>query len=225
MTRLHYQEELRRLQEAVLDELDAVEQQLALVLEALPTADRAAAERVVRRDEEVDRRYAAVQTDLMAVIARQAPVAGDLRLVTALLHISRMVERIGDQCVNVAKLATVAGPPPAGTEGLADCVLEMGRQALEAVRGAAAALRERDAGLTDALGERDQDVNELNRTCFNWAIELGSEESARAWATGMILVARAFERIGDNAVDIGAHLRFAATGAFEVAPPPADVTG
>lgn len=225
MTRLHYQEELRRLQHAVLEELDAVEQQLALVLEALPTADRAVAERVVRRDEDVDRRYAAVQTDLMAVIARQAPVAGDLRLVTALLHISRMVERIGDQCVNVAKLATVAGPPPAGTEGLAGCVLEMGRQALEAVRGAAAALREHDVGLTDALADRDQDVNELNRTCFNWAIELGSEESARAWATSMILVARAFERIGDNAVDIGAHVRFAVTGAFEVAPPPAEVTG
>jgi phosphate transport system protein len=214
MTRLHYQEELRRLQHAVLEELDAVEQQLALVLEALPTADRAVAERVVRRDEDVDRRYAAVQTDLMAVIARQAPVAGDLRLVTALLHISRMVERIGDQCVNVAKLATVAGPPPAGTEGLAGCVLEMGRRALEAVRGAAAALREHDVGLTDALAHRDQDVNELNRTCFKWAIELGSEESARAWATSMILVARAFERIGDNAVDIGAHVRFAVTGAF-----------
>jgi phosphate transport system protein len=225
MTRLHYQEELRRLQLGVLDELDAVEQQLSLVLQLLPTADRAAAEQVVRRDEDVDRRYAALQTDLMAVIARQAPVAGDLRLVTALLHISRMVERIGDQCVNVAKLATVAGPPPAGTEGLADCVVEMGRQTLVAVRGAAAAMRERDVGLTDALAERDQEVNELNRTCFNRAIELGSEQSARAWATGMILVARAFERIGDNAVDIGAHLRFAATGDFEGRPAAAEVTG
>src|SRR5688500_1934026 len=148
MTRVHYQEELRRLQDAVLDEVGVVVQQLALVLQALPTGDTAIADQVIRGDGDVDRRYAELQNDLVAVIARQAPVAGDLRLVTALLHISRMVERIGDQCVNVAKLATVAGPPPAGTEGLADCVLEMGRQALEAVRGAAAALRERDAALT-----------------------------------------------------------------------------
>jgi phosphate transport system protein len=75
------------------------------------------------------------------------------------------------------------------------------------------------------LAERDHEVNELNRTCFNRAIELGSEQSARAWATGMILVARAFERIGDNAVDIGAHLRFAATGDFEGRPAAAEVTG
>jgi phosphate transport system protein len=221
----HYQEELRSLEQAVLDELDVVVRQLTLVLEALPRADRSVAEEVVRRDEEVDRRYAALQTDLVAVIARQAPVAGDLRLVTALLHISRMVERIGDQCVNVAKLATLAGPPPAGTEELADCVLSMGRQTLEAVRGAGVALRERDVGLADTLSERDQDVNELNRTCFTRAIELGSDESARAWATAMILVARAFERVGDNAVDIGAHLRFAATGAFEARPAATEVAG
>jgi phosphate transport system protein len=91
MTRVHYQEELDRLQRAVREECDAVVAQLADVLEALPTADRAAAERVIRADEEIDRRYAALQNDLVAVIARQAPVAGDLRLVTALLHISRMI--------------------------------------------------------------------------------------------------------------------------------------
>jgi phosphate transport system protein len=225
MSRLHYQQELWRLQGAVHDELDAVVQQLSLVLQLLPTADGAVAEQVVRCDADVDRRYAVLQTELMGIIARQAPVAGDLRLVTALLHISRMVERIGDQCVNVAKLAMVAGPPPAGTDGLADCVVDMGRHTLEAVRTAAAALRTRDVRLTDALAERDEEVNDLNRTCFNRAIELGSEESARAWATAMILVARAFERIGDNAVDIGAHLRFAATGAFEVRPAAAEATG
>jgi phosphate transport system protein len=218
MTRVHYQEELDRLQRAVREECDAVVAQLADVLEALPGADRAAAERVIRADEEIDRRYAALQNDLVAVIARQAPVAGDLRLVTALLHISRMIERMGDQCVNVAKLVIVAGPPPPGTESLADCVVDLGHHARGAARMAADALREPDADRADELAAGDEAVNELNRTCFTRAIGLGGDESARAWATGMILVARAFERIGDNAVDIGAHLRFAATGAFEGRP-------
>ena len=225
MTRVRYQEELDRLRAAVHEECEAVVAQLAGVLEALPTADRGVAERVIRADEEIDRRYAALQNDLVAVIARQAPVAGDLRLVTALLHISRMIERMGDQCVNVAKLVKVVGPPPPGTETLADCVMDMGHHALDAVRMAADALHEVDAECADALAAGDEAVNELNRSCFTGAIELGADESARAWATGMILVARALERIGDNAVDIGAHLRFAATGAFEGRPAAAELAG
>jgi phosphate transport system protein len=215
MTRVRYQEELERLQQAMLAEFETVARQVELVLDALERTDTALAADVVRGDEEVDRRYAALQSDLVRVIARQAPVATDLRLITALLHVSRMVERIGDQCVNIAKLIPVAGPPPAGAEDLRDCLREMGRGALEQVRCAIAVLRRPDPGLLTDLAEGDVAVNELNRTCFSRAIELGDEESRRAWATAMILVARAFERIGDNAVDVGAHLRFAATGKFE----------
>jgi phosphate transport system protein len=149
------------------------------------------------------------------VIAREAPVAADLRLITALLHVSRMVERMGDQCVNIAKLIPVAGPPPAGAEDLRGCLLEMGGGALGQVQRAIAGLRAPDQSVIDELVAGDAAVNELNRTCFSRAIALGDEEARRAWATAMILVARAFERIGDNAVDVGAHLRFAATGSFE----------
>jgi phosphate transport system protein len=223
MTRIQFQDELHRLQTAVVDELEAATAQLALVLEAVEREDPDAAAAVVRGDDELDRRYAALQTDLMTLIARQAPVAADLRLVTALLHVSRMVERIGDQCVNVAKLVPVAGPAPPRAGDLRGCLLQMGRYAHDAVRSAATVLREGDAELADALATRDAEVNQLNRTCFNRAIELGGDEAARTWATAMILVARAFERIGDNAVDIGAHVRFAATGAFEARPAQGEV--
>jgi phosphate transport system protein len=215
VTRVGYQEELERLQQGVVEELDVVLEQLALVLEALERSDREVAGEVMQRDEEVDRRYARLQNDLVTVIARQAPVASDLRLITALLHITRMVERMGDQCVNIAKLVPVGGAPPPGAESLHACLLELGRTVEQAVRDVAQALREHDRPAARALAERDAAANDLNRACFTSAIELGDTEERRAWATAMILVARAFERIGDNAVDIGAHLNFAVTGRFE----------
>ena len=95
MTRLPYQEELRRLQTAVVDELGQVSSQLARVLELLESGAPEIIDAVIAGDHEVDRRYGELQTDLVTVIARQAPVASDLRLITALLHISRMIERSG----------------------------------------------------------------------------------------------------------------------------------
>jgi phosphate transport system protein len=215
MTRVPYQEELQRLQSGVVDELELVSRQLALAVDAIKLGDAASADAVIDGDEEVDRRYGQLQSDLVTVIARQAPVASDLRLVTALLHISRMVERMGDQCVNVAKLVSVAGQPPPGTEEFKGCLLEMGRAAQDATQEATRALEAQDAGAARVLAEADSTVNELNRSCFVRAIELGDSEERRVWATAMILVARALERIADNAVDIGAHLHFAVTGTFE----------
>jgi len=218
MTRLDYQEELRRLEQTVLEELDVVGRQLSLVLEALERGDARLADEVVAGDEEVDRLYRLLQANLVTVIARQAPVASDLRLITALLHISRMVERMGDQCVNIAKLVSVAGPVPAGADDFQACLLSMGRATAAAVRRAARALRAEDSAAADELEKQDTVVDELNRSCFSQAIDFGDSADRRAWATAMILVSRAFERIADNTVDIGAHLRFAVTGSFEASP-------
>ena len=167
---------------------------------------------------EIDRLYGALQNDLVKVIALQAPVARDLRLITALLHVSRMIERMGDQCVNVAKLLVVAGPRPEGTDGFHHCLLKMARATGEAIAAASATLVDEDLDGVRALEEGDSEVNDLNRSCFSHAIELGDTEQRRTWATAMILVSRAFERIVDNAVDIGAHIHFAVTGTFEGRP-------
>jgi phosphate transport system protein len=218
MARLDYQDELRRLQEAVLEELDVVARQLSLALEALQGGDARVAEQVVAGDEEVNRLYRRLQADLVRIIARQAPVASDLRRITALLHISRMIERMGDQCVNVAKLIVVAGPAPGGADEFHGCLLSIGRATEEEVRAAARALRVEDSAAADALEDRDTVVDELNRACFSHAVDVGDSADRRSWATAMILVSRAFERIADNAVDIGAHLRFAVTGSFEPGP-------
>jgi phosphate transport system protein len=221
MTRLPYQEELQRLQAAVVHEADVVAAQLARVVELLESDGSAVAEQVIDGDQEVDRLYAQLQTDLVTVIARQAPVASDLRLITALLHISRMIERMGDQCVNIAKLVSVAGPVPDGAEEFRQCLLAMARATQDAVREAASALRDEDPRAVAKLEAGDSTVNELNRSCFARAIEFGDAQDRRTWATAMILVARALERIADNAVDVAAHMGFAVTGTFESRTPAA----
>ena len=129
---------------------------------------------------------------------------------------------MGDQCVNIAKLISFAGPRPAGTEAFHACLLSMARETDAAVRAAGSALSDEDVRAATALEDADSVVDELNRACFTHAIVLGDSEDRRTWATAMILVSRALERIADNAVDIGAHLRFAVTGTFEAGsvPPP-----
>jgi phosphate transport system protein len=215
MTRHDYQDELRRLRETVLEQLDVVVGQVSRVIEALDCSDPDACDAVVAGDDEVDRLYRHIQSELVSVIARQAPVASDLRLITALLHISRLVERIGDQSVNVAKLVAMAGPPPAGAQALHASLVAMGRAAEQEVAGAAVALRGEDLIAAQAVEERDEVVDDLNRTCFQQAIELGSDVERRSWAMAMVLVSRALERMADNAVDVGSHLRFALTGTFD----------
>ena len=215
MSRIHYQDLLRHIRETALEQLDVAIGQVTRVIEALESSDPNGCNAVVAGDDEVDRLYRHIQSELITVIALQAPVASDLRLITALLHISRLVERIGDQSVNVANLVASAGPPPAGGEALHATLVAMGQAARQQLAGAAAALRDEDLRAAQAVEERDEVVDDLNRACFHQAIELGSDVEQRSWATTMILVARAFERTADHAVDIGSHLRFALTGTFE----------
>jgi phosphate transport system protein len=77
------------------------------------------------------------------------------------------------------------------------------------------AFRERDLSLATNLLEKDAAVNKLNREIFRAALEAGDDPATREWATYMVLVARALERIADNAVDIGEQVAFVVTGLFQ----------
>jgi phosphate transport system protein len=141
-------------------------------------------------------------------------VATDLRVVAALLHVIKHVERMGDQCVNIAKLVPLDGhDPPADPDMLAD-LHSMGAQARQQVVQAKLAFAQRDVALAQDLVRQDEEIDRLNRKCFKRALELGDEADRREWAMHMMLVARCIERIGDNAVDIGEQTAFVVTGLF-----------
>jgi phosphate transport system protein len=212
--RLHFQDELQRLETAALGGLDMVVGQLDRVLESLEHRDIELAQFVIHDDDRLDGRYLEVHQGVLSLLALQAPVAGDLRLVAALLHIIKNMERMGDQCVNIAKLIPLAGYDPPVREEVLDRVLRMGRAARSETTQAKTCFANRDHQLAEDLVRQDREVNRLNREVFALAIEVGEDVDTREWAMHMVMIARALERVGDNAVDIGEQTAFVVTGLF-----------
>jgi phosphate transport system protein len=213
-TRVRFRNELTNLEEAALGGIDIVRGQLERVMEALEHQDIELAEIVIHDDDRVDGRYLEVHQGILSLLALQAPVASDLRVVAALLHVINHIERMGDQCVNIAKMIPLSGHEPPVHEGILDMVLRMGRAARSEMMQARSAFALRDAALAMDLSRQDREINRLNREIFKRAIEVGDDPDRREWAMHMTMVARALERIGDNAVDIGEQVAFVITGQF-----------
>jgi phosphate transport system protein len=226
--RSHFQEELAKLEVQALGGLDMVVGALDRALETVQQQDVELASMVIADDDRIDGRYLEVHQGVLSLLALQAPVAGDLRLVAALLHIMKNIERMGDQCVNMAKLVPLAGhEPPSDARILAD-IQAMGEQARQQVIQSKQAFERRDVNLAQDLVRQDDEIDRLNKDVFHLALEIGDDPDTREWAMHMTLVARCIERIGDNAVDIGEQTVFVVTGLFrefedashpELAPP------
>ena len=213
-TRVHFHEELRSLEQRALEGLDMVIAALERTLEAVNYQDAELAALVVADDDRIDGRYLEVHQGILSLLALQAPVASDLRVIAALLHLIKHVERMGDQCVNVAKLVPLAGHEPPARAEILSRIDRMGRQAAVQVAQAKQAFTDRDVALAEDLVRQDDVIDGLNRECFRLALEIGDDADAREWGMHMMLVARAIERIGDNAVDIGEQTAFVVTGLF-----------
>jgi len=214
-TRIHYQAELAELEAHALGGIDLVVETLGRTLEAVEHRDVELAEMVIADDDRIDGRYLEVHQAILTLLARQAPVATDLRLIAALLHLIKSIERMGDQCVNIAKLIPLAGHEPPLDEAMLRDIVTMAKQVKGLLSQAKQAFATRDVELARDLVRGDDVVDNLNRECFRRAIEIGDTQDQREWAMTMLLVARALERMGDNAVDIGEQTAFVVTGLFE----------
>jgi phosphate transport system protein len=213
-TRSEFHEELAELERQALGGLDMVVTALDRALETVQHQDVELATMVIDDDDRIDGRYLEVHQGILSLLARQAPVAGDLRLVAALLHLIKHIERMGDQCVNIAKLVPLAGHEPPADERLLERIQRMGEQARQQVVQCKQAFERRDEQLAMDLVRQDDEIDNLNRECFKLALEIGDDPDRREWAMHMMLVARCIERIGDNAVDIGEQTAFVVTGLF-----------
>jgi phosphate transport system protein len=213
-TRTQYQEELERLEASALDGLNLVNAALERTLEAVEHQDVELAQLVVADDDRIDGRYLEVHQSLITLLATQSPVATDLRLISALLHVLKCVERMGDQCVNICKMIPLSGNEPPSDQQMVQLILTMGRQTRTLIGQAKRAFCGRDVEMARDLVRQDDVVDNLNRDCFRLALEIGDDADRREWAMTMLLAARAIERIADNAVDIGEQVAFVVTGLF-----------
>jgi phosphate transport system protein len=209
-----YHDELSHLETQAIGGFEMVIRSLDRTLEAVATQDIELAQIVVNDDDQIDGRYLEVHQGLITLLATQSPVATDLRLIAALIHVIKALERMGDQCVNIAKLIPLTGHDPPVDERLMGLITEMGKQVRIQVSQARRALADRNVPLAWNLRTLDDRTDEISRSIFGVAIEIGDDVDRREWAMTMLLAARALERIADNAVDIGEQVVFVVTGLF-----------
>jgi phosphate transport system protein len=207
--------------QAELDSLEAEFQQMGEVVlrairgavDALRTQDVELCDEVIAFDDEIDAHYLAIERNVEVVIARQTPVASDLRLVLALLHCGLHLERVGDQCVTIAKLTKLSSHLGTRSE-VVESLVDMGERCAEMVKVALDAFSSRDLERARGLHTLDELVDRANRQVFREVLGYIDDAEALEWGMRQITVARCFERIGDNAVDVGEQTAFVVTGEF-----------
>src|SRR4051794_22206434 len=161
--RVHFRDELARLESQALGALDLVVTTLDRTLEALHHRDIELASIVIQDDDRIDGRYLEVHQGILSLLALQAPVASDLRVVAALLHVIKHAERMGARCVTIARVRPITGYGPPVDAEILDIVARMGRLARWGVGQSKQAFLRRDVPLAEALVRRDEEINRLNR--------------------------------------------------------------
>jgi phosphate transport system protein len=213
MTRPHFHEELEKMELRLLALGELAGNAVQRSVEAVLEHDDEAAEGVVAGDDEIDLIYLELDQGMLSLLALQAPVAADLRLISVIMHSSLHLERIGDQAVNVAKMYQVTRDLPSNPT-IVQQIGEMGHIVVEMVRVAMDALRRRDLELCMRLPKMDDPVDRLNRNMHFEVATLADDPKALEWGMHMNLASRALERVGDNAVDIGEQVSFLVSGEF-----------
>jgi phosphate transport system protein len=211
--RISFHEELDTLCAEIQKEGDLVLRSLRAALNALEADDVELADEVITFDDEIDRVYAAIERGIESLLARQTPVAVDLRLVLALLHINLHLERMADYCVTIAKLTKLVVDTEADPQVL-QSLEEMGDRAEEMIRVALDSFANRDLAAAESLVDLDELIDRSNRRFVDRVIELVADPSIREWVLRMVLVSRTLERIGDHAVDVGEQVSYLLTGEF-----------
>ena len=210
--RQSFQDELSQLEAAVQEEGALVLRALRSALNALARGDDELADEVIGFDDEVDRSYMRIEEGVQSLLARQTPVAGDLRLVLAILRVNLHLERMADYAVTVAKLTKLMGGLHVTGEAILASLEDMGQRAEQMIRVALDAFADRDVEKARSLQELDELIDRANRHAIEDVLSLGDSPEEREYGLRMLVVSRCVERIGDHAVDIGEQIAYMVTG-------------
>ena len=212
--RRHFHEELKTIEQELVLMAGLAESAVGRAVNALVANDVALADDVVARDADIDEKYLLIHQKWLETMALQTPVAIDLRLMSSVLHLLVTLERMGDQAANIAKIVT-------SIEGhsrepmILEHLREMGDLVQPMVRTAMEAFVQRDLGLALRVPEMDEPVNRLNRSMTREVARCAPDREVLEWAVPMLMVSRALERVGDQAVDIAEQVAFLLTGEFQ----------
>jgi phosphate transport system protein len=206
-----YQEQLDQLANTLAVMCDEVATAMAKATRALLEADLQLAEQVISEDVQVDDIRAAAEERAFGLLALQAPVATDLRIVVAAIHGAGDVERMGDLALHVARAARRRHPQPVLPDEVAPYFAEMGRVAVALATKAGEVIRTRDVATAAQLEHDDDAMDDLHRHMFTVLMD-------RAWSHGVgpavdiTLLARFYERYADHAVAVARRIVYVVTG-------------
>ncbi len=206
-------EALDRIEAQLQEEGQRVVSAVRGALRALEERDVELADEVIAFDDEIDGFFLRIEALIQSLLALQTPVARDLRLLLAIIHINLLLERSADSCVTIAKLSKLVSdvePDPA----LVDVLTDMGERAEEMLRVALDSFSKRDLAGAESLVELDDLIDRANRRFVERLVDVMAEPSLREWGLRMVVVARTLERIGDRAVDIGEQTAYLLTAEF-----------
>lgn len=206
-------EALDRIEAQLQEEGQRVVSAVRGAMRALQERDVELADEVIAFDDEIDALFVSIEGLIQSLLALQTPVARDLRLLLAIIHINLLLERQADSAVTIAKLSKLVSdvePDPALVEVLA----EMGERAEEMTRVALDSFDRRDLAGAESLVELDELIDRANRRFVERLVDVMGDSPMREWGLRMVVVARTIERIGDRAVDIGEQTAYLLTAEF-----------
>jgi phosphate transport system protein len=212
--RRHFHEELEALELDILTLGELAERALGRSMDVLISRDDPAAEAVIAEDDVIDERYLDIERRWLELLALQTPVATDLRLLAAIIHINLHLERVGDMAVNIVKIARATQHLPPN-QGILTHLREMADVVRPMIRTALDAFVRRDLALAQRLPEMDDPVDRLNRGMYREVAACAGDTDMLEWAIRMMVVSRQLERAGDHAVDIAEQVAFLLTGEFQ----------
>jgi phosphate transport system protein len=216
-THRHFHASLEKLEADTLEMGRRIRAQVAEAVAALGERDKILAQRVVDGDRAVDESYLELHGQWMVLTATQGPVASDLRLLASLLHLLIVLERMGDQAANIAKMviATDGLPDDPRLSGLLGA---MGEAALAMTDRSLDGFAARNDSAVEEMKRLDAEVDSCYSEVLDAVVAIGTDRSVLEWATRMIMAARALERVADQAVDIAEETRLLVTGTRDIYP-------
>ena len=206
-----YHEDLDAITDHLVEMAGLVGSMMGRATTALLDADLALAEGVISADDTVDALYAKVEQLALDLLARQQPVASDLRVLITSLRMVADLERMGDHAMHVAKVARRRYPDHAIPRELRSTVLEMGQVAQQIVEKAGSVIAGRDVGLALELEGDDDVMDDYQKKLFTRLLSDERRVSVEA-AIDVTLCGRYYERFADHAVSVARRVVFLVTG-------------
>ncbi|MSX14600.1 MAG: phosphate signaling complex protein PhoU [Actinobacteria bacterium] len=209
-----FQDELDGVSQTLLDLANMVSDSMGKATDSILNIDLKLAEEVIKTDEQIDTVQHDLDARIIDIIARQQPVASDLRALVTALRMSADLERMGDLAHHVAKIARLRHPEAAVPAETVEIIRGMGKVAQEMATKTGQVISSRDTNLAREVEKDDDQMDDLHRKLISTIISMKWDKGVES-AIDLTLLGRYFERYSDHAVSVSRRVYFLVTGTFE----------